>query len=298
MRLLLFCGLALSLGLATAAEPFVDLIHISDTHIANFTGVHPDLRQARASNATSLARFQEFAQSFAQGPKATLVHTGDIVDAVCFDAAQGPPVYGQIELVRQVLRPVRHPYYFALGNHDVECYRRDPAKPTSPISDQSVAPQTRQLWGKHFRFLKKRTYYSVPFRVAKTRYRLYVLDNGQAFSQGGKDILVRQLAWLQQEMRRRPQEKPIVAAHVPITKDERSRLLQEALLAAPTNVVLLCGHLHSDQIDRIEANGRTVLSVRTGALMRGADHYRRLRLTATGIEVYESGPQGKLLLTF
>ncbi|MEJ1937031.1 hypothetical protein WDZ92_43115, partial [Nostoc sp. NIES-2111] len=67
MRLLFFCGLALSLGLATAAEPFVDLIHISDTHIANFTGVHPDLAQARASNATSLARFQEFAQSFAQG---------------------------------------------------------------------------------------------------------------------------------------------------------------------------------------------------------------------------------------
>ncbi len=283
---------------AGAAEKFVDLIQISDTHIANFEGVHPDLVKARAANATSLAKFQEFADGFAKGPKATLVHTGDIVDAVCFDGADGKPVYGQIDLVKKVLRPVRHRYYFALGNHDVECYRRDEAKPASPIGDQSVAAETRKLWGEQFRFLKKRSYYSVPMKVGKARYRLYMLDNGQAFAQGGKDILVEQLAWLRAEMRKRPQEKVIAAVHVPITNDERSKLLREALQDAPGNVVLLCGHLHSDQVNRIEGNGKTILSVRTASMMGGPGKFRRVRLTETGIAVYETGPQGKLALTF
>lgn len=288
---------------AGAAEKFVDLIQISDTHIANFEGVHPDLVKARAANATSLAKFQEFADGFAKGPQATLVHTGDIVDAVCFDGADGKPVYGQIDLVKKVLQPVRHRYYFALGNHDVECYRRDAAKPASPISDQSVAAETRKLWGKQFRFLKKRSYYSVPLKVGKARYRLYMLDNGQAFAQGGKDILVEQLAWLRAEMRKRPAEKVIAAVHVPITNDERSKLLREALLDAPGNVVLLCGHLHSDQVSRIEGsriegNGKTILSVRTASMMGGPDRYRKIRLREDGVDVYETGPAGRLALTF
>lgn len=293
-----FLGWVLALGAAQAADKFLDLIQISDTHIADFQGVHPDLAKARGANAASLAKFEEFARGFAAGPKATLVHTGDIVDAVCFDGADGKPVYGQIDLVKRVLKPVRHRYYFALGNHDVECYRRDAAKPASPISDQSVAPETRKLWGKQFSFLKKRSYYSVPMKVGKARYRLYMLDNGQAFAQGGKGILVEELAWLRAEMRKRPHEKVLVAVHVPITNDERSKLLREALLEAPGNVVLLCGHLHSDQVDRIPGNGKTILSVRTAAMMGGPGKFRRVRLTETGVEVYETGPQGKLLLTF
>jgi hypothetical protein len=90
----------------------------------------------------------------------------------------------------------------------------------------------------------------------------------------------------------------IVAVHVPITNDERSKMLREALLDAPGNVVLLCGHLHSDQINRIEGNGKTILSVRTASMMGGPDRYRKIRLREAGVDVYETGPAGRLALTF
>ncbi len=286
------------LSCAQAAEKFIDLIQISDTHIADFRGVHPDLVKARSANAPSLAKFEEFTDAFAKGPKATLVHTGDIVDAICFDGADGKPVYGQIDLVKRVSKRVRHKHYFALGNHDVECYRRDAARPASPIGDQSVAMEARKLWGRKFRFLRKGSYYSVPLKVGRTKYRLYMLDNGQAFAQGGRDFLIAQLAWLRAEMRKRPNERVIAAVHVPITNDERSTLLRESLLEASGNVVLLCGHLHSDQVNRIEANGKVILSVRTAAMMRGAQNYRRIRLTEKEVVVFETGPGEKIAATF
>jgi predicted MPP superfamily phosphohydrolase len=287
-----------ALGYAHAAEKFIDLIQISDTHIADFRGVHPDLVKARAANATSLAKFEDFADEFAKGPKATLVHTGDIVDAVCFDGADGKPVYGQIDLVKRVLRRVRHKHYFALGNHDVECYRRDAARPASAIGDQSVATEARRLWGREFGFLRKSSYYSVPLKVGRQRYRLYMLDNGQALERGGREYLLRQMAWLRAEMRKRPTERVIAAVHVPITNDERSRFLRESLLEASGDVLLLCGHLHSDQLSRLEGNGKSILSVRTAAMMGGAGKFRRIRLKETGVVVYETGPSEKVAATF
>ncbi len=296
MRVLLiaFSCVASLLGQATA----LDLIHISDTHVADFRGVHPDLAAARRSNAESYGKFESFAAEFARGPRATLVHTGDIVDAVCFDGAEGKDVYGQISLVKRALAPVRHPYYLALGNHDVECYRRDPAKAGALRGDQSVAAATRALWAKEFRFFRKRSYYSVPLRVGRTRYRLYMLDNGQSFEQGGRPFFVEQMAWLGQQLRKRPQERAIFALHIPLGEDERSRLLKEVLAQGPDKSILLCGHRHSDQVDRLSFGAREGLSVRTAAMFKGPAMWRRIRLFEDRVEIYETGPAAKVLATY
>ncbi|MDX2268173.1 MAG: metallophosphoesterase [Bryobacter sp.] len=292
-------------SLLPAQQPYFDLIHISDTHIADFAGVHPDLKQARRANLDSLSTFETFSRNFsrtiAQSPRTALLHTGDIVDAVCFDGEAGQPVYGQIEFVKRTLAPLAYRSYLALGNHDVECYRRDTSTPPRAIGDQSVAAQARSLWAKQFRILRKRTYYSVPLKVAKTRYRLYVLDNGQSLDAGGREFFVSQMAWLEKELLRHPQERPLIAMHIPLNpaaaNDERSRMALQALRAAKLSAVVLCGHRHSDALETFDNFGQKIVSVRTAALSRGPDTWRRIRLYADRVEVFATGPVGTVLAT-
>ena len=280
---------ALALALLLSQAPgYTDLIHISDSHVAQLDGVHPAIAKARDLHRASLGKLNAFVEAANRMPALTLVHTGDIVDATCFDAASGKAVEGQISAVRAAFGRLRHPYHLALGNHDVECYRFDPAKPATPAGDQSVASRVRRQWRGAFPVLHKRTYYSAALAPG---YRLIVLDNGHSLeARGGRVFFEKQMKWLGRELRRKPNERVIIALHIPVADDERSQLLRSRLQKAPRVVMILCGHRHTNAVDWLTLDGgRKVLQVRTGALFVSAGMWRRIRLYANRAEVFAPG---------
>ena len=262
-----------------------DLIHISDTHVTSLAGVHPDLAKARAAMAGSLATLNQFVDAVNQLPKATVVHTGDAVDAICLEAAAGPSVYGQIDLWRRAMGRLKHKYYLALGNHDVECYRRDPLKGTA-AGDQSVADDARRRW-------RQKSYAS----RAVGAYRLILLDNGQAFETGGKPYFERQVRWLRAELRKRKNTPTLIALHIPLASDERSAMVLAAVKDAPQVKLVLCGHRHTDAVDWIALGERKLLQVRTAALFKGPGTWRRIRLWPDRVEVSATGEPERILET-
>lgn len=271
-----------------------DLVHISDTHIAQLDGVRPELAQARALHRESLAKLERFV-SVANGMTTmTLVHTGDVVDATCFDGASLREVKGQIEAVTAALARLRHPYHLALGNHDVECYRYDAAKPATPRGDQTIAQRARKDWRRQIAGLRNGTYYS---SLVAPGYRLFVLDNGQALDvRGGREFWTKQMRWLRRELQKRP-ERAVIALHIPVAADERSELLKAELRRSERVALILCGHRHTHAVDWLDLGSRKVLQVRTGALFQGADAWRRLRLWSDRVEVSAPGEPGRVMET-
>lgn len=274
-----------------------DLIHISDTHVSNLEGVHPALAKLRASNASSLGHFEKFIDRVNQEADVTIVHTGDIVDATCFDGvAGGKSVGGQIGLVARAVEKLKHPIHFALGNHDVECYRYDPAQPAKPVGDQTVAHEARREWGGRVKALRRRSYYSVPLAHG---YRLVLVDNGQSFDVAdGRAFFEKQMRWLRRDLRKHRRERAILALHIPVGDDARSRLLKDEMAKAGNVALVLCGHRHTDDFNPVTlSDGKQVPQLRTAAMFKGPQTWRRIRITGEGLQISATGEPERIIAT-
>jgi 3',5'-cyclic AMP phosphodiesterase CpdA len=280
--------------LIAAAACGADLVHVSDTHVARFEGVHPALRLLRIMNAGSLGLMEKFVAEVNAMPAVSVVHTGDIVEAVCLDAKEGPAVRGQVDAAMEVLGRLRHPLYLALGNHDVECYRHDPARPTMAIGDHSVASEARSEWGEKYARMRERTYYGADLGEG---YRLVMLDNGQEWSAAGKEFFAKQMEWLDRELRAQAKARVVIGMHIPMAKNERSDELMRVLRRHANVRLILCGHQHSDDLSWVEMGTRKVLQVRTAALNRGPGTWRKVRLLKDRVEVYATGEAERLVET-
>jgi 3',5'-cyclic AMP phosphodiesterase CpdA len=287
MRQILFV-----LWLATSAVAATEILHVSDSHVANFEGVKPALRFLRLMNAGSLGLLERFVAAANSLPAVHVIHTGDIVDATCFDSPDGTPIRGQIPLALRTLAQLRHPYHLALGNHDVECYRHDSARPGVAIGDHSVADEARREWGAAYAPMRRSSYYSA---ALTTRYRLVVLDNGQEWSAAGKAFFAKQMAWLDEELRRHRGVHVLIAMHIPLAANERSDELLRVLRRHANIRAILCGHQHSDDVSSQMIGNQRVYQIRTAALNRGGNTWRRLRLLEDRMEVYATGEPEQLL---
>lgn len=293
----LILAIAITVWSLAGQDRYFDLLHISDTHVASFEGVHPELIHARTVFRDPGTKLEKFVEEAARIPRSRVVHTGDIVDAICFDAAEGErPVYGQIELVQQLLAPLPAPPLLVLGNHDVECYRRDPVKKNTAVGDQSVAAEARQLWAKAFPGLAKGSYYAQALEAAGRRYWLIAIDNGEALATGQR-FFEEQMGWLERELARHAGEPAIVALHIPIAADAKSQAIRERLGRSARVQLILTGHRHTDLVDEVEAGGRKITQVRTAGMHVSATFWRQVRLWEDRIEISATGEPGKIVAT-
>lgn len=272
----------------------VDFVHFTDTHVIKLDGIHPEIAAVRGMYKDSRGHLEQFVGAFKPGSAAFAIHTGDMIDAWCFDTAGSAPVYGQIENFKRPASKLPVKMYPVLGNHDVECYRRNPRDPKAPVGDQSVAAQTRQAWRKALPGFKKGTYYSFVKKVDGTRYRFAILDNGEA----AQSNLTAQMAWLSAELKKYPDDKFVLALHIPIgTTDLFSKSLGAAVGGSTNVVMILCGHRHTDDISPIALGASKPMQVRTSAMFKGADQWRRIRLHRDKIEVSATGAPEKVAAT-
>jgi 3',5'-cyclic AMP phosphodiesterase CpdA len=280
---------------ACFAQGPVTLLHVSDLHVSDLAGVHPKLVEWRGRHGETNERLRAFlAQTVPEQKPAFVVASGDLIDSWCFDAPPGlPPIHGQVELFRSLVEKSPVPFYPALGNHDIECYRyREGA--TAATGDQSVKAQTRETWKQNFEVFRKGTYYSFRQQVGNTGYRFLMLDNGEGSID--PEYCGRQMAWVRQEAAASPQDYLIFVMHVPLGRRKFTEALRDA--AAGTRAVLaLAGHNHRDFLDVVPFGAISLPQVRTAALESGASHWRAIRLFEDRIEVAETGNPAKTLLT-
>jgi predicted MPP superfamily phosphohydrolase len=287
----LLCAAALSLS---AQDP-VTFLHISDTHVSNYTGAHPKLREWRDRNGETVGLLKSFlATTVPEQRPSFVIASGDLIDAYCLDGASGSPVYGQIELFRSIVEKSPVPFYPGMGNHDIECYRYQQGA-TAAVGDQSVKAETRQAWRKQFDVLREGTYYSFRKQVGKTVYLFLILDDGE----NGKSIDLQyreaQMTWVKREMESHPDDPVIFTMHIPLGKNT----FTDALRTAAANgrpVLALAGHNHRDVLDEVPFGERPLQQVRTAALEKGAGNWRAIRLFADHIEVTETGNPTRMLL--
>lgn len=287
-RFCLLLGLPVALALAAfaAPEPAVEFIQLTDTHVTVHAGVTPDLAAARAHFAGSGKALGAF---FANGARvfrpSFFLFTGDLIDAFELAGTRGETIHGQVEAFTRATAGSPAPLYLALGNHDIQTYGGITNGKLD--ADQSVAGEARAAWIAAAPCFRTGTYYSFEKTAGRTTYRFVMLDNGYP------SIAAEQLEWLRKLTAQQGDRVMILAMHIPLGEDARSRSIKAAV--APARIALvLAGHQHNNNVAELPLEGGTTVQVRTAAFGYGADNWRRIRLLEDRIEVFATGAPEKL----
>lgn len=285
-RLCPVLGLALALAFAFAGEPSLEFIHLTDTHVCKLDRAAPELVAARdhfEPSAASLTAFFDAFSGEAGRPyrPAFFLITGDLIDAYRYAAAGGQWVDGQVDAFHRVAQRSPAPLYLALGNHDIMQLNLAGGRPDP---DQADAGEARAAWVASEACFKRGTYYSFDKQAGSAAYLFLVLDNAYT----GGTMAAEQLAWLRRQAERQGARALILAMHIPLGDDERSKAIKAAL--APARVALvLAGHNHVNSIDTVAVGREAAVQVRTAAFGYGRNNWRRVRLLRERIEISSPG---------
>jgi hypothetical protein len=292
-RRLLLAGLAAILlsPLSWAAEPSLEFIHITDSHVMDLTGVHPELANMRKHYAHSADTLPEFLGR--KTPAAFVLATGDLIDAFCFEGAKGGDVCGQLDRFKSIYGHSRVPVYLTLGNHDVQRYRYS-AAPPSLVSDRSIAAEARAAWRSNFKCFRKGTYYSFRKKAGKTSYLFVILDNGDTRDAAFTSA---QLQWLNKQISSNRDHAVILATHIPLGDNAFSKAVKSAIAKLHQPVLALVGHRHTDAVEETAAGGRSFVQVRTAIFARAGRGGRVIRLLKDRIEVCATGDAARIVRT-
>jgi hypothetical protein len=274
-----------------SAERSIEFIHITDSHVMDLSGVHPELVRMRKHYAHSADTLPEFLGR--KTSAAFVVATGDLIDAFCFEGADGSNVCGQLERFKSIHRRSRVPVYLTLGNHDVQRYRYS-ATPPSLVSDRSIAAEARAAWRSNFKCFRKGTYYSFRKKVGRTSYLFLILDNGDTRDAAFTSA---QLQWLNKQVSSCRDHAVILATHIPLADNAFANKVKSAIAKLSQPVLALVGHRHTDAVEDSTAGGRSFVQVRTAIFARAGSGGRVIRLLKDRIEVCATGDAARIVRT-
>lgn len=284
LSLLLLASLG---GLLAAADP-LEFLHVTDTHVIDARGVHPSIAAQRRHLHSAAANLQSFFDTLSAQPPAFVLVTGDLIDGVSFQGAEGDTRAGQIELFAKMIARGPVPVYLALGNHDVQRYTVDAAASKPAGSDASAAAD-RAAWRAAAPCFRDGTYYAFQRRAGSTTYRFLVLDNG---SLKDRSFAEAQWRWLEKQVRQAGDDPLIVALHIPLDQSPASAPIREILARAPNVALVLAGHKHSNAIEEISLGDHGVTQVRTAIFATNPASVRAIRLFEDRIEIGATGRRG------
>jgi len=296
---------------AGAPQDTLTFLHISDTHWYTSCGYHPELVKIRTKRLLSPPPLQQFLD---QVPRAVgadlLIITGDLVD---FYEGETSDDHLQTTFIEPFAKMIHHtpvPTLMVLGNHDIVSYWIKDEDQTF-ASSQLNAQVARATWIRNLACLRDGVYYRRAFRVGKTRYHFFFLDNGYDLK-NGEFIDKAQLDWLEAEMGKTNTEPVIFFMHkflpaLDYDKNERSfsasraPVLNDSTCSAGflrvcnqyKNIQLfLVGHTHSRRNERMPfPNGHEILQLTTGGFVNDANNWRVVKLSETEIILYVPGTE-------
>jgi len=276
-------------------DHYVDLIHVSDTHVQNLAGVHPQMIEARKHYEPGAQTFPKFLEEVVvrQRP-AFVVHTGDAIDASSFTTSEWGSVGGQVEFFSKIAKRSTVPLYLVLGNHDVVHYAVIEGR-RGAVGDQSVAGRARAEWIRNMDCFREGTYYKFERMVGKTKYVFLMLDNGYQgdgdpeILAAGSKLSLEQTQWLKKQATLHRDDVVILGMHIPLSNSPTSQAIREALSACRRVPLVMAGHVHTEGFDDIAVGQGKTLQARLGAFGRDVNQWRLVRLREDRLEVFEAG---------
>jgi 3',5'-cyclic AMP phosphodiesterase CpdA len=267
-----------------AAEPSLEFVQLTDTHVTQLAGAEARVAKARSHFTPSLTTLPAyFAGPGRQLNPSFYLITGDLIDAFRYEGERGDPLYGQVEAFLRATAGAGVPLYLGLGNHDIQHYSVAAATGRL-VADQSVAGEARAAWVRSAPCFAGGTYYAFDRTVGRTVYRFVVLDNG--YNSGA--IAAEQLQWLRRQAEQQGSRTLVLAMHIPLADDVNSAAIKGALDQARVTLVL-AGHKHTNGVEEITAGTGKAVQVRTAAFGYGEKNWRRVRLRENGIDVFATG---------
>lgn len=291
-RGLLFGAAAAALARAGAAPPFLEFIHLTDTHAMRLAGVDDRWVQKRKHYQHTLGALPGFFRKLKQDySPAFMLHTGDAIDAFAFHGANGQPVFGQVEAFAEAARKSPMPVYLCLGNHDIVDYG------ASLLADQTLVEQARAAWMRSMPCFRDGIYYSFAHRVGSVNWRFVMLNNSFSGQFPNRKVEANngcpervQLDWLARTIAPHAQDPLVIGAHHPVRGAGLEPFL-EVLQGRKRLTAVLTGHTHGDDwVKDMPAKGAPVYHVSSLAYAQGATHWRRVRLYEDRMDVFRTGP--------
>jgi 3',5'-cyclic AMP phosphodiesterase CpdA len=294
-RTLLTGLLAGGAPLARAAKsPYLDFVHVTDTHVIDPSGVHPRLVEMRRIFAHTRGALPADLAAFRQDWKAEFAFlTGDLIDVYSFLGEKEEVVTGQVDAFVGIMAASPLPIYAGLGNHDVQHYGLMDGR-LAP--DQSNLEQAKASWVRKAPCFQQGTYYAFHRDVGGTRWRFVMLNNGFYGHLPGParrtpeyGLGRGQADWLASQCRRFPDDPLVLGAHIP-PKDAALTEIERALGSRRKLTLLLTGHIHeSDFITELPFAAAKTVHVATPAYATGPGHFRRVRLYDCRVEIAAPG---------
>lgn len=315
-NLIYLCGLFLSIVIfsntAVAQNDTLSVIHLSDPHICNLSGYHPEFVTLRKHYGDGMKPFLDFIKSKPQQLRVNaLIITGDLVDYYEAETEKGDLLGTQIEQFATLYSKSDVPVYLTLGNHDITNYWINDS--LEKEQSQVDAQRARASWIHNLSCFREGTYYSRPFKIEETTYRFIFLDNGYSLGNGSY-LDKTQLDWLEGQVKQFADEPVIIFMHkyFPaadqngdgiVFSTKHTLLLDEQtcsrgflkILNENQNIkALFCGHGHKNVSEWMSfPSGNKILQTETAGFSSDTNNWRLLKLTDDEIVVCSPGGQEK-----
>ncbi len=295
-----------------AQNDTLKVIQISDIHLCNLNGYHPEFVKLRQHYGDGINPLKEFIEKRPTqlGVNAVVI-TGDLVDYYEAETEKGNMLGTQIEQFASIYSKSDVPIYLTLGNHDITTYWMNDSAKIEKF--QLDAQRARAAWIRNISCFREGTYYSRSFQVNETTYRLLFLDNGYSLGNGSY-IDKTQLDWLEGQVKQFADEPVIIFMHkyfpVPdlngdgiVFSSKQTLLLDEQtcargflkILNENQNIkALFCGHGHKNVSEwMLFPSGHKILQTETAGFARETTNWRLLKYTADKIIVCSPGGHKK-----
>ena len=316
LALALFLTAACSTAELTAEKASFAILHLSDTHVCQLAGAHPQLAQKRQRYDKS---FESLRRALKVLPKRVgadaVVITGDMVDSWEIESPQGNLLTNQVERFASAASPVRVPLWLTLGNHDIRTHavsQRIESRKGNPSTLQPHAEAARSAWVRGMQCFRDGAYYYRDIRVGETPWRLYFLNDGYYLEDDPLGNLwdLAQLYWLENELDKSPERKAILFFHIPLPVDDTNgdgihfkkppegwpfpdshqKGILKILNEHPSVVAAFVGHNHDNIVEDIPLPaGHKVTQVETGAFALDTDNWRVIKIGERGVSISKPG---------
>lgn len=293
----------------------LNVIHLTDIHIADWTGYNPELRKKRREQyEDNQKKFEEFLKTIPNKVNADAIMTsGDNIDFYAGESKDGSAKAGQIENFANLCKKSPVPVYLTLGNHEISTFFTKAAKSKKDyLSGHFNAEAANAAWIKNAECFNNGVYYSKLINAGGTEYLFLFLEVNYRIEGNPTDAFwnPEMIEWLDHELNVNAQAKAVMFFHVPIPMPDNNKdgkIILPALPGWPSEksfdegimktlyehkniAAMFVGHCHENLTeDIILPDGRNIPEIETGSFGENENNWRLLTFKKDMIVVSKPG---------
>lgn len=293
----------------------LNVIHLTDIHVADWYGYHPDLRKKRREQyEDNQQKFVEFLNTIPEKVNADAIMTsGDNIDFYAGESIDGSAMAGQVENFVNICRKSPVPVFLTLGNHEISTFYTKAAKEKkNNLSGHFNAEASKAAWIKNAECFQNGSYYSKQFNAGGTEYLFLFLEAIYRIEGNPTDAYwnPEMVEWLNHKLEVNKDAKAVMFFHVPLPAPDNNRDgkfinkpldgwpddeayksgIMKTLIDHKNIVAMFVGHMHENIYEEIYLpDGRKIPEIETASFGENENNWRLLTFKKDLIRVSKSG---------